>query len=145
MTSLKLVAYNASSGFQSAQFPTKSGCFNSEVPSLSIQGQLHHLLTMKSDFSHQISENMKSYFRNHFSEIRLQTSMLEMSLANRFKNLYRGQLFIFCLRRRRRFFYLKISLLEMLIAVGNEHLKNIPLDVRSTIFQPEKIPQLPFL
>ena len=49
--------------------------------------------------------------------------MLEMSLANRFKNLYRGQLFIFCLRRRRRFFYLKISLLEMLIAVGNEHLK----------------------
>ena len=78
---------------------------------------------MKSDFSHQISENMKSYFRNHFSEIRLQTSMLEMSLANRFKNLYRGQLFIFCLRRRRRFFYLKISLLEMLIAVGNEHLK----------------------
>ena len=78
------------------------------------------LLTMKSDFSHQISENMKSYFRNHFSEIRLQTSMLEMSLANRFKNLYRGQLFIFCLRRR---FFLKISLLEMLIAVGNEHLK----------------------
>ena len=50
--------------------------------------------------------------------------LLEMSLANRFKNLYRGQLFIFCLRRRRRFFYLKISLLEMLIAVGNEHLKN---------------------
>ena len=43
-----------------------------------------------------------------------------MSLANRFKNLYRGQLFIFCLF----FFYLKISLLEMLIAVGNEHLKN---------------------
>ena len=71
----------------------------------------------------RISENMKSDFRNHFSEIRLQTSMLEMSLANRFKNLYRGQLFIFCLRRRRRFFYLKISLLEMLIAVGNEHLK----------------------
>ena len=54
-----------------------------------------------------------------FSEIRLWTSMLEMSLANRFKNLYRGQLFIFCLF----FFLLKISLLEMLIAVGNEHLK----------------------
>ena len=93
------------------------------------------LLAMKSDFSHQISENMKSYFRNHFSEIRLQTSMLEMSLANRFKNLYRGQLFIFCLRRRRRFFYLKISLLEMLIAVGNEHLKKQIWDlVLSTMF-----------
>ena len=39
--------------------------------------------------------------------------MLEMSLANRFKNLYRGQLFNFCLRFS---FFLKISLLEMLIA-----------------------------
>ena len=41
-----------------------------------------------------------------------------MSLAKRFKNLYRGQLFNFG-----PFFLLKISLLEMLIAVGNEHLK----------------------
>ena len=43
----------------------------------------------------------------------LKISLLEMSLANRFKNLYRGQLFNFCL--------LKISLLEMLIAFGNKH------------------------
>ena len=42
-----------------------------------------------------------------------------MSQANRFKNLYREQIWIFCLR-----FFLKSSLLEMLIAFGNEHLKN---------------------
>ena len=72
-----------------------------------------------SDFRNKISKNMKSDFRNIFSEIRFQTSLLEMSLANRFKNFYRGQLFNFCLR----FFSLKISLLEMLIAFGNEHLK----------------------
>ena len=74
-----------------------------------------------SDFRNKISKNMKSDFRNIFSEIRFQTSLLEMSLANRFKNFYRGQLFNFCFRPR---FFLKISLLEMLIAFGNEHLKN---------------------
>ena len=47
-----------------------------------------------------------------------------MSLANRFKNLYRGQLFNFCLLLR--FFFLKISLLEILIAFGHEHLKTFP-------------------
>ena len=46
-----------------------------------------------------------------------------MSLAiNRFKNRYREQLFNFCLLLLR--FFLKISLLEMLIAFGNEHLNS---------------------
>ena len=45
-----------------------------------------------------------------------------MSLANRLKNLYQGQLFNLCLRF---FLLLKISLLEMIIAFGNEHLKNL--------------------
>ena len=62
-----------------------------------------------------------------FSEIRFLTWLLQMSLANRFKNLYRGQLFNFCLLLLLRFFFfLKISLLEMLIAFGNEHLKKGP-------------------
>ena len=41
------------------------------------------------------SDLTQKYF---FSEIRFQTLLLEMSLADRFKNFYRGQLFIFCLR-----------------------------------------------
>ena len=47
--------------------------------------------------------------------------LLAMSLANRFKDLYQGQLFNFWSSA----FFLKISLLEMLIAVGNEHLKKV--------------------
>ena len=50
-----------------------------------------------------------SDFRNNMSEMILRTLLPEMSLANRFKNLYRGKLFLFCL---------KISPLEMHIAFG---------------------------
>ena len=53
------------------------------------------LLTIKSDFRHQISEIK---FRKQKSFFRFQTSLLELYLGSRFKNLYREQLFIFCLR-----------------------------------------------
>ena len=69
VTSLKLVAYNASSGFQSAQFPTKSGCFNSEVTSLSIQGQLLHLSRFPSTM--------------HFALFESQTLISQISSAKR--------------------------------------------------------------
>ena len=59
--------------------------------------------------------------------------LLAMSLANRFKNLYRGQLFNFCLLLLR-FFPLKISLLEMLIAFGND-IRFQKSDIRDQILE----------
>ena len=81
------------------------------------------------DFGKKKAEKFLAKVTSFFSSFRFSSSpsvdhlaseQKEMSLANRFKNFYRGQLFNFCFRR---FFPLKISLLEMLIAVGNEHLK----------------------
>ena len=64
--------------------------------------------------------------------------LLAMSLANRFKDLYRGQLFN--LWSSSAFFPLKISLLEMLIAFGNEHLKiMLHIQESSSLRSPQKL------
>ena len=65
--------------------------------------------------------------RNLISEIRFRKLMVEISSANKCncKNLYRRQFIIFYLH-----FILKISLLEVLIAFGNEYLITINFKVK---------------
>ena len=84
------------------------------ISSIDFQNPISEIIFLTLDFQ-------KSDIRNWISEIKFRKSLLEVSITDRFKNLYRGQLFIFCLRF---FSLLKNSLLEMLIAFGNEHQKN---------------------
>ena len=96
----------------------------------------HHYAAGEKKRIFSVMAMAMSIYRTGFQilDIRFQKSLLEMSLANRFKNLYREQHFIFCLNR---FPPQKISLIEMFIAFCKDFLQSITLTFSPWTFCPQ--------